>query len=183
LFWPAQRSGIFANGQQLAQAGATESKADNDIGFTDKFFLENCHFSSIGSNRFFILEPSYRSVLVGEEEGENVKLTVTVTIDTKVVDRVQTRVVEERETHDDELVEISKNYFAICKETNSVFYLGEDTDIYENGKVVSHEGSWLAGKDGARAGLFMLGMCFRLKVPTRDSPGCRNGSGEDSELI
>lgn len=77
--------------------------------------------------------------------------------DTKVVDGVATRVVEERESKGNALVEVSRNYFAISKRTNSVFYFGEDVDIYRDGKVSKHEGSWLAGVNGARFGLMMPG--------------------------
>jgi hypothetical protein len=38
-----------------------------------------------------------------------------------------------------------------------VYYFGEHTDIYKNGNVVSHEGSWLAGDNGAHFGLMMPG--------------------------
>ena len=156
--------GIFASGQLVlsqasaAKAQTTAATTNDNGGFTDDFFLEDCHFSSTGSNRFFVLQPGYKSVLAGVEDGEKVVLTVTVTDKTKIVDGVQTRVVVEKETHDGEVVEISKNYFAICKETNSVFYFGENTDLYENGKVVSHEGSWLAGSNNAEAGLVMPGI-------------------------
>lgn len=64
---------------------------------------------------------------------------------------------EERETVDGELVEVSKNYFAICNRDNSVFYFGEDVDIYENGEIVSHESAWQSGINGARAGIIMPG--------------------------
>lgn len=151
-------AGVFANVQfALARSGATASITD-DIGFTNKFFLEDCHFSSIGSNRFFILEPDYRLVLSGEKDGVKGQLTITVTEETKKVDGIQTRVVEERHVEDGELVELSRNYFAICEQTNSVFYFGEDTDNYEGGKIVNHDGSWLAGKSNAKAGLVMPGI-------------------------
>jgi hypothetical protein len=55
------------------------------------------------------------------------------------------------------LVEVSRNYFAISKRTNSVFYFGEDVEVYKNGKVVSREGAWLSGVNGARFGLMMPG--------------------------
>jgi len=29
-----------------------------------------------------------------------------------------------------------------------VYYLGEEVDIYEGGKIVDHEGQWLAGRAG-----------------------------------
>jgi hypothetical protein len=70
---------------------------------------------------------------------------------------VETRVVEERETKDGKLVEVSRNFFAISRRTNSVFYFGEEVDIFKDGKVVGREGEWLAGQKGARFGLMMPG--------------------------
>jgi hypothetical protein len=75
--------------------------------------------------------------------------------ETKQIDGVETRVIEERESNDGKLVEVSRNYFALDKATNDVYYFGEDTDMYKNGKVTSNEGSWHAGEKGARYGLFM----------------------------
>jgi hypothetical protein len=53
--------------------------------------------------------------------------------------------------------EVSRNYMAIHKTTGDVYYLGEDVDIYKNGKIVDHEGAWLHGTAGARLGLLMPG--------------------------
>ena len=53
------------------------------------------------------------------------------------------------------MIEISRNFFAICKETKDVFYFGEDVDMYKGGKVENHAGAWIAGVDGAKAGLIM----------------------------
>src|SRR5262245_46238765 len=125
--------------------------------FTDTFMQESCKFSSTGRNPFFILVPGYELVLEGEEDGDNVLLIITVLDETKEIDGVETRVVRERESKNGELVEISRNYFAICKQTNSVFYFGEDVNIYEDGVVVGHEGAWKAGTNGARAGIIMPG--------------------------
>ena len=127
-------------------------------GSTTDFMPEACGgFSSTGRNPFFVLEPGYQLVLRGTVDREDVELTITVRDETKVVDGASTRVVEERETHDGTLVEVSRNYFAICDRTNSVFYFGEDTDIFEDGSV-THEGSWLSGRDGAKAGVAMPGV-------------------------
>jgi hypothetical protein len=65
--------------------------------------------------------------------------------------------VEERETEDGELVEISRNYFAIDRATGDVYYFGEEVDIYEDGKLVGHDGAWLSGVNGAKFGLIMPG--------------------------
>jgi hypothetical protein len=126
--------------------------------FTDEFFIEDCTFVNTGSHPYYIpLEPGTQLRFEGDDDGELVELRITVLEDTEMVDGVETRVVEEHETVDGELVEISRNFFAICVETNSFFYFGEDVDIYEDGQVVSHEGAWRAGVDGARAGIIMPG--------------------------
>jgi hypothetical protein len=119
------------------------------------FDLENCYFASTGKNSYFILEPGYQVILEGEEDGEKLQLVMTVLNETKVVDGIETRVVEEKETEGGNLVEVSRNYFAICKPTNNAIYFGEDVDMYEDGEIVSHEGAWLAGQNGAKAGMIM----------------------------
>lgn len=125
--------------------------------FTTDFRLDECTFSPTGSNTYFILEPGFQATFAGEEDKQFVDLTITVLDEIKTVDGVDTRVVEERELHDGELAEVSRNYFAICTETNSVFYFGEDVDIYEGGEIVSHESSWLANSDN-QPGLMMPGI-------------------------
>jgi len=126
--------------------------------FTRDFALDRCTFTPTGKNPFFNLTPGYTLVLAGDEDGDEVVLRITVLNQTRQIARFPTRVVEERETKGGVLVEVSRNYFAICKEHNGVFYFGEDVDIYENGQVVSHDGAWLHGVNGARAGLIMPGL-------------------------
>src|SRR5262245_45141157 len=73
--------------------------------FTNSFNLEDCNFSTTGTNPYFILQPGYHLVFAGTEDGEPLNVTVTVTNETKVVgDGIVTRAVEERvvnsETHE-----------------------------------------------------------------------------------
>jgi len=51
---------------------------------------------------------------------------------------------EEWEFEDGEIVEISKYYFAQADD-GTVYYFGELVDIYEDGVVVSNDGSWVVG--------------------------------------
>jgi hypothetical protein len=122
--------------------------------WTDQFTIEPNDLATTGRNPYFVLEPGNQLVL----EGESTRLVVTVLNETRAVNGVETRVVEERETKGGTLVEVSRNFFAISRRTNSVFYFGEDVDMYKNGKVVSHEGAWLSGANGARFGLMMPGL-------------------------
>lgn len=131
--------------------------AQEEDSFTDTFRTDTCRLKSWGRNDFFLLIPGYGLLLEGEEDGETVTVLITVLRSTRVVDGVRCRVVREMEWVDGELVEISMNYFAICTKHRGVFYFGEDVDIYEDGEVVSHDGAWLAGEDGAKPGLIMPG--------------------------
>jgi hypothetical protein len=131
----------------------TSQQKKNDHSWTTEFLVEKGELSATGRNPYFILEPGHQLVL---EEGK-VRLVITVLDETKTVDGVKTRVVEERETKDGKLVEVSRNYFAISQRTKSVFYFGEDVDIYKADQVVSHEGAWLSGLKGAKFGLMMPG--------------------------
>ncbi len=119
----------------------------------EEFELSNCTLTSEARGQYFILEPGFQLVL----EGGNERLAITILDETIEIDGTLTRVVEEREWRNGELIEVSRNFFAICEETKDVFYYGEDVDMYSSGTLSSHSGAWRAGVDGARAGLIMPG--------------------------
>src|SRR5690242_14609850 len=106
-----------------------------------------------GANPYFPLTPGYQ---LSYRHGNDTD-TLTVLDRTKRIDGVECRIVEDRETKNGKLVELTLDYYAIDSVTNDVFYFGEDVDVYKNGKVVGHEGSWLSGVSGARFGLLMPG--------------------------
>jgi hypothetical protein len=91
---------------------------------------------------------------------------VTVTHATRrMANGVEARVVHDVVTERGRAVEITDDYYAQDASGN-VWYLGEATAEYEHGKVVSREGSFEAGVDGARAGIIMpahprVGMRYR----------------------
>ena len=126
---------------------------DDKGGWQDTFPVDKANLADAGRGDYFVLEPGYRLTFSHEID----TLTVTVLEETKMVDGVRTRVVEERETKRGKLDEVSRNYFALDPATRDVYYFGEDVDMYKNGKVVGHGGSWLSGVKGARFGLMMPG--------------------------
>jgi hypothetical protein len=150
------RSGALGD---ILEAGndTEQGEIEGENEYTASFRDEDCTFSSTGRNPFFILEPNYQLMLAGGDAGEAAEVIITVLNETRQVNGTETRVIEERESIDGELVEISRNFFAICEETNSVFYFGEEVDDYNNGNIISHEGAWLAGEDANRAGVIMPG--------------------------
>jgi hypothetical protein len=111
-------------------------------------------------------------------------LTITVLDETRNVGGVETRVIEERETNSGQLVEVSRNYFAISKRTGDVFYFGEEVDIYRNGKVVDHEGAWLSGVKGAKFGLMVPGQpMLKAKYYQEIAPGVAMDRAEVVSLV
>jgi len=121
--------------------------------WTDSFDIGSCTFSSIGRNRYWILEPGYRLVIENRDE----KVAITVLDETEDIGGIETRVVEEREWEDGELKEVSRNFFAICTETGDVFYFGEEVDDYKDGKITGHGGAWRADAKDSKAGIIMPG--------------------------
>ncbi len=146
------------NGAPMVASGTlAASGADK---FTRDFRLEDCEFETVGDNPFFPLKPGLTTVLEGVVDGERTRLKITVLHRTIDIGGVRARVVEEREHVGGKLFEVSRNYFAHCDGNGSVFYFGEDVDFYENGQIVSHEGAWRHGVNGAKAGVIMPGIAL-----------------------
>jgi hypothetical protein len=106
-----------------------------------------------GRNPYFVLEPGYQLVL----EGNDAQTTITVKDEVRTIDGVETRVVEAFDRQGGELIEVCRSYFAVSKKTNDVLCLGQEVDIYLGGRIVAHDGSWMAGAGGARCGLKLQG--------------------------
>jgi hypothetical protein len=122
-------------------------------GYQKEFALSQCTLEPTGQNPYFSLEPGHRLVL----EGNGDRLEITVLGETKMIEGVTTRVVEEREWKGGKLYEVARNYYAICTQTKDVYYFGEDVAFYKDDKITGNAGTWLAGRDGAKAGLIMPG--------------------------
>jgi hypothetical protein len=115
-------------------------------------------------------------------DGTRQKIVDQVTNRTKVIaDGIRARVVLARVTNRaGKVVETTEEWFAQDRAGN-VWYFGEDTAKYENGKV-NREGSFEAGADGAEPGVQMpahpkTGMIFRLEG------GFKSGAGDHTEIL
>jgi hypothetical protein len=107
-------------------------------------------FTTKVDNEYFPLKPGTTFLYEGGQERDE----MAVTSDTKKVMGVKCVVVNDKAWEDGKLIERTYDWFAQDKE-GSVWYFGEDTKEYENGKVVSTKGSWEAGVDGAKPGIIM----------------------------
>lgn len=143
--------------------------------FQETLDIAICHqsagpFTPNVTNPFSPLPVGAKWILEGRDDGDAIRLEITVLPNTELVAGVATRVLEERESANGILVEVSRNFFAQTAD-GTACYFGEDVDIYDSRGVaiVSHEGQWRAGVSGAVPGIFMpaapaLGMAFRQEV-------------------
>ncbi len=136
-----------------ASAALLAAPAPQKADYRSTFSANKAKLFNTGKGTYWILEPGYKLHL---QAGKNT-LVVSVLEETKLVDGVMTRVVEERETEGGQLAEVSRNYVAIDNANGDVYYFGEDVDTYKNGKVTGHEGAWLSGVNGATFGLLIPG--------------------------
>jgi hypothetical protein len=97
-------------------------------------------------------------------EGDQ-RVVVTVTSRKKEILGIPATVVHDVVSEEGELVENTFDWYAQDADGN-VWYLGEETKEYEQGKLTSTEGSWEAGVDGAEAGVVVpaepeVGLTYR----------------------
>jgi len=151
---------IFSLCVSLTTVNSVAKKADmkESAAWTESFNLQECSFSTIGKTNYFILEPGYQLTLEGIDGKDSVKLVIAVTNETQKIGDIETRIVEEKETMNGRITEVSRNFYAICTQTNSIFYFGEDVDIYKEGKITEHGGSWRAYSGNNEAGLMIPGI-------------------------
>ena len=133
-------------------------------------------FSTHIDNPYWPMRPGTRWVY---REGTQ-RVVVRVTHRTKLVAAgIRGRVVRDTVTDGGMLVEDTSDWYAQDAKGN-VWYLGEDTTEYDNGKPVSKEGSWEAGVDGAQAGIVMLA---RPRVGRRYREEHYPGHAEDGAKV
>ena len=102
-------------------------------------------------NPYWPLTPGTTTVF----EGDGERIVVEVTDYTKVIMGVATTVVRDTAYAKGKVIEDTFDWYAQDRAGN-VWYFGEDTTEFENGKPVSTAGSWEAGVDGALPGIVML---------------------------
>ncbi|MGH8885220.1 MAG: hypothetical protein ACRDYX_08625 [Egibacteraceae bacterium] len=103
------------------------------------------------TNPLFPVSKLAQVVQLGEDGGKPLRVEVTLLPDTKTIDwngqKVETLVSQYVAYLDGRILEVALDYFAQADD-GSVWYFGENVDNYRNGRVVDHEGTWLAGKNG-----------------------------------
>jgi hypothetical protein len=112
-------------------------------------------FSARVRNPWFPLVPGTRYIYDGIKDGKPSRDVLTVTNATKTIQGVPCAVVHDRLYLGGRLHERTTDWYSQDAAGN-VWYFGESTaELDAHGKITSTEGSWTAGVDGARPGIFM----------------------------
>jgi hypothetical protein len=112
-------------------------------------------FSARVDNAWFPLSPGTTYVYHGVKDGQPSRDVFTVLHDTKTIDGAPCAVVEDRLYLKGRLHERTTDWYTQDKQGN-VWYFGESTAELDNrGRVTSTEGTWQAGRNGAKPGIYM----------------------------
>ncbi|SIO21596.1 hypothetical protein [Agromyces cerinus] len=120
----------------------------------DPVSLDPDDFTIEIDNPYWPMEPGTRwSYVELDPDGGELTVDVTVTSETKLIaNGVEARVVRDTVSRGGEIVEDTFDWYA-QDASGAIWYLGEDTAEFENGEIVSREGSFEAGVDGALPGI------------------------------
>jgi hypothetical protein len=165
--WLGPRLGAAAATVALAAAAAGGCGSDGSASTSasgdgtlpqggDPVALDPADFTTEIDNPYWPMEPGSRWVYEEVEGGERLRVEVTVTDRTRVVDGIDAVVVHDvvTDARSGEPLEVTDDWYAQDSDGN-VWYLGEETAEYENGRPVSTAGSFEAGTDGAEAGVIL----------------------------
>ena len=142
-----QPTGIGVNYVVAASKVQAQTPAFDKSNFNDPLKIDN---------KYYFLKPGTIMTYKGtDEEGNSMRDIITVTNDTKQIQGIPTRVVNDTVFVEGKLEETTNDWYAQDDKGN-VWYMGEDTTDFTN-KKNPHEGSWESGVKGAKAGLIMLG--------------------------
>lgn len=135
----------------------TDTAAEGDgtgTGAAYSVDIDPADFVAAIDNPYLPFKQGSSWVYEGETEDGSERIEVSVLAETRVVMGVTCTVVKDTVYLDGELIEDTLDWYAQDKDGN-VWYFGEETAEYEDGEIVSTEGAWEAGVDGALPGVVM----------------------------
>jgi hypothetical protein len=122
----------------------------------DHVNLDPAGFSADITNPYWPMKPGTRWIYRGAEPGSDPEdiVIVATTATKKLANGVTARVVRDTAREKGQIIEDTVDWYAQDSQGN-VWYMGEQTAEFENGKIVSREGSWEAGAAGAQPGIIL----------------------------
>jgi hypothetical protein len=141
----------------ISNSDEEEDGVDEENGFEDGIYnpiIDPLNFVTEVNNPYYTLTPGTSYTYQTETKDGTEKDIMIVTNKTKKILGVTTLELWDRVWLNNVLIEETLDWYVQDKEGN-VWYFGEDSKEYENGVVISTEGSWEAGVDGAKPGIIM----------------------------
>ena len=141
----------------LAACGDDDDKAGSNLPQgSERVELDPKDFTTRIDNPYWPMTPGSRWVYrETDSEGTEQRVEVTVTRRTKrIANGIEARVVHDVVTEDGQPTEVTDDWYAQDSDGN-IWYLGEATTEYENGKPTTTAGSFEAGVDGAQPGVIL----------------------------
>jgi hypothetical protein len=122
----------------------------------DPVSLDPADFSADITNPYWPMQPGTRWIYRGVEEGEPPQdiVIVATTSTKKLANGITARVVRDTARSKGQIVEDTLDWYAQDSDGN-VWYMGEQTAEFKNGKIDNREGSWEAGRNGAMPGIMI----------------------------
>jgi len=151
---PALGAGLLTVVASVGVSPRGHAQTPPDIG------VDRAALSPAVSNPYVPFATLKRAVYVGKERDPEtgkafkVRMELNVRDTSETVAGIKVTVVEAIHHADDEVVEKSRDFYA-QDASGAVRYLGEHVDDYEGGKIVGHDGQWVVGEKGSKAGMFM----------------------------
>jgi hypothetical protein len=133
---------------------SSAKRGDGKTGEAYSPSIDPADFTTRVDNKYFPLKPGTTLVYEGQTKDGTERTEFTVTHDIRQVMGVECVVVRDKVFLNGGLIEDTYDWYAQDKKGN-VWYFGEATKELHNGKVESTKGSWEAGVDGAKPGIYM----------------------------
>jgi len=157
---PTRELSLFGIALLLVLSPAAPRSATLEVKPGAGLGLDPADLSSVVSHPLLMFSTLKRAVYVGKErDGDTgqsfkVRLEVTAGDTAETIGGVPVTVLDATDFADDEVVERARKFYAQHR-SGDVYCLAEHIDDYEGGKMVGHEGQWVAGENGTQAGLLM----------------------------
>ncbi len=151
-------SSTAAGSDQLGSSSEANASGPSFPDGGEPVQLDPKEFTTAIDNPYWPMSPGSKWVYrETDTEGTEEKVVVEVTDETKVIaNGIEARVVRDTVTEHGVPVEVTDDWYAQDSEGN-IWYLGEATQEYVNGKPGTTKGSFEAGVDGAQAGIALPG--------------------------
>lgn len=140
---------LFKSDAQKGEISKTETSEYNPA-------INPSDFTTKITNKYFSLPVGKKMIYEADTEEGVERIEIEIENGTRNIMGIETIIYRDKVYLGGVLVEDTKDYLAQDKDGN-VWYFGEDVNNYEAGNLLDHAGSFIAGVDGAKPGIWIKG--------------------------